>query len=57
MGNNSVLSVRLPDHLLENLINMYPDSSMRSDVIRKLIEALVQKKIRVRDYEVTTSRI
>jgi hypothetical protein len=53
--NDELLAVRIPSKLKESLEFMYPDTSMRNNVIRAALKRIVDKKIVITSYEIEIS--
>jgi hypothetical protein len=52
MPNDVLLGIRVPQKMKDNLDNKYPDTRVRNNVIRALIQKLIEGKITVQSYEI-----
>jgi len=51
-NNDELLALRVPAKLKENLERMYPDTSMRNNVIRAALKRIVDKKLIITSHEI-----
>lgn len=50
--NDELLALRVPRKIKEDLEYMYPDTTMRNNVIRAALKRIVEKKLIITSYEV-----